>query len=202
MGIRMMTTTLVLALAAAGTLQAQTPVSLELRGGAAFPTDDLGEASLNTGGGAGFGVHAVLLPRLGVYAGWDLMRFSTDSPFAGAQYDVENTGYVLGLEFGHPITGRIGSWARAGGMYGHIELEDRDDVVADSGHEFGWEAGVGLNVVIGSGFALLPGVRYRMLSVDLTDGADDVPVDLSYVTAEIGFRYTFGTGTGTAALIR
>ena len=44
-----------LMLLGAGAVEAQLPIELELRGGAAFPTQDLGDAELKTGGGAGDG---------------------------------------------------------------------------------------------------------------------------------------------------
>ena len=199
----MISTVMLLAIASAGIAQAQSPVGFELRGGAAFPTEDLDDASLKTGGGAGFTINYRFMPQLLAYAGWDWFLLKTDEPFGGAAYDVENTGYAFGLQIQHPVLKSVGYWVRAGGRYSHIELEDADgDLAADSGHEFGWEAGGGVRIAIGEHFALTPGVRYRTLSADLTVGQTTVPVDLSYLTAEIGIQYSIGPARVITALVR
>lgn len=186
----------------AGTLQAQSPFTLQMRGGAAFPTADLGESALNTGAGFEFGLEYRLQPHLGVYLGWDWHRFTTDEAFAGSDFDVEDTGYAFGAQFTHPLMTSIGYWARFGGIYNHIELEDdRGDIAADSGHELGWEVGGGLNIPLGERFALTPGVRYRTFSTTLDVNDATVPVDLSWVAAEVGVRWSFG-GRALAALRR
>lgn len=186
--------------AGTATAHAQSPFSLELRGGAAIPTADLDDSSMKSGVGFELMAGYRLLPHVGLYAGWDWHRLATDEPFAGADYDVEDTGYAFGLQFRHPFTDRLGGWVRGGGIYNHIELENDDgDIVADSGHELGWEAGGGLSFAVSDRFALTPGVRYRTFSANLDVGQSDIPVDLSYLTAEIGFMWSFGGRTLAAA---
>jgi opacity protein-like surface antigen len=198
----LMTAALVL-LTGASTAQAQSRFSLELRGGPAWPTADLGESALETGIGFGFNVGYRLQQHLGAYAGWDWHRFVTEEPFNGGDYDVEDTGYAFGLQFRHPLTDRFGGWVRASGIYNHIELEDDGgSIIADTGHELGWEAGGGLLFPVGQHFALTPGVRYRTFSATLDTGQGEVPVDLSYVTAEIGLTWSFGGRTLSAARSR
>lgn len=193
----------ILAMAGVGAAQAQVPVSVELRGGAAFPTADFGDASLKTGGGAGFALNYRFMPHLAVFGGWDWMRFTTDTPFRGAGYDVENTGYAFGLIFDHPVAGNVSSWLRGGALYGHVELENAaGDLVADSGHELGWEVGGGVRVPLTERLSLTPGVRYRTLSADIAVGQATVPVDLAYVMAEIGLQFRFGPRPTAAALVR
>src|SRR5688572_11412282 len=93
-----------LLIAAGGTLEAQSRWRFELGGGAAFPTEDVGNTSLNTGFGLEGTVGYRVQPHLWVYAGWDWHRFSSDLPIA-AQSDFEETGYAFGLQFEHPIRG-------------------------------------------------------------------------------------------------
>lgn len=183
----------------AGAAQAQSPFGLELRGGAAVPTDELGATSLNTGGGfEALGTYRIM-PHVQAYAGWDWFRFTPETPFVGGDFDVETTGYALGLQFRHPLVGSMDWVMRAGAVYNHIELEDGDDIIADSGHEFGWEAGAGLAIPVARHIALMPGVRYRTLSVDLDAGAGKAPVDLSYLTLEVGMHIAFGVPPFVAA---
>ncbi|HSJ23506.1 MAG TPA: hypothetical protein VK929_02405 [Longimicrobiales bacterium] len=190
---RLMTVATLLVFGTAAGVHAQTAVELEIRGGASFPTEDFGPSSLKTGGGFEGSVGVLLMPHLKVYGGWGWNQLRTDTPFLGGQYDVETTGYVFGGQFQHPMFDRFGGWIRAGGLYQHIELEEREgSFAADSGHELGWEAGGGFLVQMGERFVLTPGVRYRTLSADLTSGSQTVPVTLSYVAVDIGVVMAFG----------
>ena len=197
---RSITFTVALVLAAgAGGAQAQGPIALELRGGGAIPTADLGETSLGVGFGFGIAGSYRLLPHLGAYVGWDWHRFATDEALLGNDYDVEDTGYAFGMQFQHPMVRGIEGWARAGGLYNHIELEnDAGSIVADSGHELGWELGGGFSIPLGQRLALTPGARYRTFSATLEVDQVEVPVDLSYVALEVGLTWTFGARTFSA----
>jgi hypothetical protein len=106
--------------------------------------------------------------------------------------DVEDTGYAFGLRFEHPLTARTAYWARLGGTANHIELEDAGgDIVFDSGHGVGWEAGGGVTVPVGDRLTLTPGVRYRALSRDVEIGGVTAPVRLRYVAVGMGVAYHF-----------
>jgi opacity protein-like surface antigen len=183
-------------------VQAQGRFGLELRVGAGFPTQDLGTASLNTGAGSEVVAMYRVMPHLQVYGGFDWYRFSTDTPFAGTHYDVENSGYAFGMQFRHPVVSSVSGWARAGGMYNHIELEDADEIVGDSDHTLGWEVGGGLHIPLTANLALTPGVRYRSLSTDVKVGAVSTPVDMSYIATEIGLSWTFGSPRTVTARAR
>lgn len=164
----------------------------EVRGGAAFPTVDVGDVPLDTGFGFEGIFHYRFLPHVGAYAGWDWMHFSGES----GDVDVEETGYAFGLRFEHPFGGETGAglayWLRGGATVGHVELEDEaGDITADSGHGLGWEVGAGLSMQLGGHARFRPGVRYRSLSRDLDLGAGEQGVDLRYVTAEIAFGWRF-----------
>ena len=192
-----------LMVAVASTVHAQGPWSLELRGGPAFPTADLNDASLGTGAGFGVAASYRFLPHLGAYAGWDWHRLGLDEPFLGGDYDVEDTGYAFGLQFQHPMIRSIEGWVRAGGIFNHIEMEDdAGTIVDDSGHELGWEVGGGLSFPLGRHFALTPGARYRTFSTTIEIDDAQVPVDLSYLTAEVGLSWTFGARTLSAVRAR
>ena len=180
----------VVALILAGGAHAQLPVDIELRGGAAFPTEDAGDTQLKTGVGGGLTVNVRLLTQVAIYGGWDWFRLNPDG--ADSDFDIENTGYAFGFQFQRALYGDMGGWARAGGIYTHAEIEDADgELVSDSGHELGWEVGGGLHVPITDRIALIPGVRYRTVSLEFDDDAT-IPMDLSYLTAEIGFQLRLG----------
>ena len=172
--------------------------AVELRGGAAFPTADLADATLKMGGGFQVGVIAQFLGNASLYAGWDWHLFQTDKPFAGVQYDVNETGYAFGIQIDRRFSALGGAWVRAGGTYNHIELEaDDGELSSDSGHDLGWEAGAGMRIPVTNSIVLLPGLRYRTLSTDLHNGVSRVAVELSYLTTEIGVAWTPGGHTQT-----
>jgi len=173
---------------------AQSRWGLDLRGSVAFPTQSFGEADLSTG----FGVEPTLtyrfLPHLGVYAGWGWHQFNTDDMVVGNDMDVEETGYTFGLQFVHPIEGTsLSYFVRAGGIHNHIEVEnDEGDIMADSGHGFGWQAEVGISVPMNDYWSLMPGVRYRALSRDLEIENVSTEVDLNYLSVGVSLARTLG----------
>jgi Outer membrane protein beta-barrel domain len=173
---------------------AQNHWRFDLRGGAAVATQDLGDASLETGFGFEGTMGYRVQPHLWVYAGWDWHRFNAEASFAGADSDFEETGYAFGLEFEHPIgQSKVAALQlRAGGMLNHIEVENSvGDVVADSDHGLGWEGGAGLALRLGEQWQFTPGVRFRSLSRELTVGTAATPVDLRYVAVELGVSRSF-----------
>jgi hypothetical protein len=195
-----LTTAALAVLVGATTLQAQGPIALELRAGAAFPTADMGDATLKTGGVVEATGSIRVLPHLHAYAGWAYGQARTDRPLGGQAYDVEATGYVFGMRFLHPVAGSVSGWVQGGGVYKHIELENSaGTVVADSGHELGWEAGAGVSVPVSRSIAITPGARYRTLTTDLAIGSTTREVDLSYVAAELGVSWSFGSVRRAAA---
>ena len=181
---------------AASPVLAQQPWAVEVRGGVAFPTADLGEDELDTGLGFEGTIRYDFMPHLAAYAGWDWMHFGADDAGGVTDVDVESTGYALGLRFEHPFSGETGYglayWARAGVLIDHIEIEDQDgNLIADTGHGLGWEVGAGVAIGVGDRGSFTPGVRFRSLSRDLEFDGGEVPVDLRYMTAELGFAWRF-----------
>lgn len=170
---------------------AQGRFAVDLSAGAAFPTEDFGDEALKTGVGVGFTGNVRVLQHLHIYAGWDYFRFTPKESVI--DQDINDTGYAFGAKFQHPVYLSIDSWLRLGGIYNHIEVEDdAGDLIVDSGHELGWEAGAGLSIPLSERFALMPGARYRTYSATLSQGTTEVPVDVSYVAAELRLSFIFG----------
>lgn len=197
------TKTTILGAAALGLLLAASPAEsqdrwgVELRGGGGVAAQDIGTPEVSY---ANFGFEGTVRyrfqPHLAVYAGWDWISFRPDDGLEGIEDDFEETGYAFGLRFEHPFSGETGEgpayWLRAGGTYDHVEVEGEEgEIVADSGHGLGWEAGAGVSLGLGDTWRLTPGVRYRSLSRDVTVGALEIPLDLDYFLFEVGFARTF-----------
>lgn len=174
--------------------EAQNRWRFDLRGGVAFATEDLRDVSLGTGFGFEGTVNYRFQPHLWAYAGWDWHRFSAEDSFAGADGDIEETGYAFGLLFEHPLGGPASPALRlrAGGTYNHMEVENATgSLVADSDHGLGWEAGAGLAFRLDDRWQVAPGVRFRSLSQDLTVGSVTTAADLRYLDIGVGFSRSF-----------
>lgn len=185
-------------LACSAPLAAQGVWELDVRAGAAHPTQDIGDDALDTG----FGFEATLayrfLPHLAAYGGWDWRTFEFEeaTTFAGEGVDLEETGYAFGLRFEHPFAGASGTGPayriHAGATVNHVELEDdAGDRVADSGHGLGWEAGAGVTFPLSDAWRLAPAVRYRSLSRDVDIDDVTTQIELRYVAAELGVTWRF-----------
>ena len=168
-------------------------LSFEIRPGVNFSTKDLGNTSLKTGVGAEGTFAYRFMPHLGVYAGWSWNRFSASQSTEATKMDFEETGYMYGLQFIHPIAdSRVSYMIKGGGTYNHIETENSEGtVINDTGHGTGWQVGIGASIPLGNRFNLVPEVRYRSLSRNFKSNNVTIPVDLNYISAGIGCSFTF-----------
>ncbi|OFX82818.1 MAG: hypothetical protein A2W99_14240 [Bacteroidetes bacterium GWF2_33_16] len=165
----------------------------ELSGGASFATRKLDNANLNTGFGFEGIFHYRFMPHAGVYGGWGWNRFGADKSFAGTDVCFEETGYVLGLQFKHPIgTTPLSYYLRAGGLYNHIEIENEDgDINGDSGHGFGWQLAGGIDINLGSNWSLTPGVKFNALNREIDLDGSSTHLNLNYINLRVGIIKRF-----------
>jgi opacity protein-like surface antigen len=181
--------TSVLLFMATFSVTAQNRLSFELRGNASIPTKDLGTTKLQTG----FGFEGTLgyrfMPHLGAYGGWSWNKFTAKE----TKMDYEETGYNFGLQFIHPIGDtKINYMIKGGALYNHIETENTaGEIINDTKHGWGWQAGIGLPIQLGENWRLTPEVRYRSLSRDMVIGTTTTPVDLNYISAGLGLSVSF-----------
>jgi hypothetical protein len=175
-------------------VMAQDRFGVELRIGPDFATQDFGDANLNTGFGSELVFSYQFIPRLAGYAGFGYGRSTADgNSFVGSEAIVEETGYTFGVQFIQPVrASRYGYFLRAGGVYNHLEIEDdASPFSADSGHGFGWQIGAGPVVTLGQNWKVMPGLRYRSLSRDVTIGDVKTDLDRTYFSAGVGVMRTF-----------
>lgn len=165
----------------------------EVSGGASFATRKLGDADLKTGMGFEGILHYRFMPHMGVYTGWGWNKFNADASFAGNNMDFEETGYVFGLQFKHPVAGSpVSYYVRAGGLYNHIEIENADGkIIGDTGHGFGWQAAGGIDLPLGRNWSITPGVKFNALSRDINNEGTTTQLDLNYISVRIGLLKKF-----------
>lgn len=161
---------------------------VQFRPGLNFATQEFSGVDVKTG----FGFEATaaynIMPHLGLYGGWGWHEFRTENAFGTSNVDLKETGYTLGFQFLHPIKNFNLSYVILAGMvYNHLELENnRGELVAETGHGYGWQAGAGLDIKIGGDFSLRPTARYRSLSRDVR--IEDIRYEgtLSYFSIGVG----------------
>ena len=173
--------------------KAQNSWSLEIRGGLNNPTQKLGDAELGSGLGSEVTILYSFIPSLGAYVGWGWNNFNAEESFAGHDMDFEETGYTFGLQYMNSCPSlNFDYLIRAGGIYNHIEVENNEgDIIDDSNHGLGWQAGAGIMIPFVKNWTIIPSVRYRALSRELEDGNKKIDVDLTYISGGIGFSWSF-----------
>jgi len=167
--------------------------SFEFNVDASLATTKPGGTSLNPGAGFELMFQYRFLPHTGIYAGWGWNHFSSDNSFAGKNIAFEETGYLFGMQFTHPIgIDNLSYFVRAGGLFNHIELENNDgDITNDTGHGLGFQVSGGLDIPISKGWNLTPSVKFNYLNRDLKDNGTTMDLNLNYLSARIGFVKNF-----------
>ncbi len=165
----------------------------ELNSGASIATKKIDDVSLNPGFGFEGTFHYRFMPHLGVYAGWGWNRFGSEESFTGNDVCFEETGYVFGLNFKHPIgTSKLAYYVRAGALYNHIETENAGgDIINDSKHGFGYQFAGGIDIKLGKNWSLTPGLKFNSLSRDTEYEGTSKKLDYQYISARIGIAKKF-----------
>ena len=165
----------------------------EISGGPSMATREILSGKLQNGFGVEGIIHYRLMSFTGVYGGWGWNRFSSNGSFAGNNSDFEETGYVIGLQFKHPIPGFSSSYyLRAGALYNHIEIENEDGmIIYDSGHGFGWQLAGGVDIRLGSNLSFTPGVKYNALNCEVDNEGVTIPIKYHYLSLRAGLSWKF-----------
>lgn len=159
--------------------------AVELKGGAAIPVKELNGSSLNAGFGFEGIVHYKLMTHTGLFAGWGWNKLPASHTFAGDDMCFEETGYVLGLQFMHPIADtRFSYYVHAAGLYKHIETENADgDIIHDSRHGMGYQLGGGVNFGLNGNWSLSAGLKFSSLTRETTFEGAEKNFAYSYISA-------------------
>jgi len=163
--------------------QAQGAFTVEVRGGANMATE--------RGLGLGGTVAVRVMPTIAVYGGYDWQRRAVEDRLFGAEGELVDSGYVVGLRF-TPGASRFAPWLRAGALYNVVALEDANgNQIVETDRVWGWEAGAGLDVPIGGVLRLTPGVRFRRFEPTLQLAGTEFSSTLSYLVFDVGLALRF-----------
>ncbi len=165
----------------------------ELNSGISFATRQIDGAEMNPGFGFEGTFHYRFMPHLGLYGGWGWNRFGADDTFAGDDICFEETGYVFGLNFKHPVgESKVAYYLRAGALYNHIETENGDGlIINDSKHGLGYQLAGGIDINLGNNWSLVPGLKFNSLSRDTEFEGMPKQLNYQYISARIGISKKF-----------
>ncbi len=165
----------------------------EISSGASVATKKLGGEKVNPGFGFEGILHYRFMPHTGIYGGWGWNRFGADNSFAGTDVCFEETGYVFGLQFKHPVgTSALSYYVRGGGLYNHIETENADgDIINDTKHGLGYQLAGGIDLNLGSNWSLTPGIKFNSLSRETEFEGASKQMDLNYLSVRVGILKKF-----------
>jgi opacity protein-like surface antigen len=170
--------------------QSALPLSVEVRGGASFPTGDFADGA-KTGWNVGASVLYSVQPNVGFYLGFEHDDFSVDdTENDGVDVGITDDGARGGVRVSLPLSGgttRV--WLEAGALFNRTSVSGSDgDVSAsvDSDWKIGFETGVGIAVDVSPRISLTPGVRYRQHGVKFSDISEDATGDVNYVAVDLG----------------
>lgn len=165
----------------------------ELNGGVSFSTVEPANIDLKTGFGFEGSFHYSFVPHFELYGGWGWNKFNSDNSFLGNDACFEETGYVFGLQYKHPIgDSPISFFLRIGGLYNHIEIENSDgDILIDSGHGLGYQIALGIDIPVGSNWSLSPGFKYNALTRDIDYNGRTIEFDYNYLSFRVGVLKSF-----------
>jgi len=166
---------------------------VEFNLGGSYATRRLAGSTLNPGMGFEGTFSYRFLSHTSVYVGWGWNKFAADNSFAGSHMDFEETGYVYGLQFKHPIeNSSLSYYLRAGGLYNHIELESKSgDIIGDTGHGTGWQVAGGIELALSEKWNLTPGFKYNSLSRNVEFHGSSYSLKHNYLSLRVGFLRNF-----------
>lgn len=171
--------------------QAQLAFSAEVRGDFSFPTDDLDD-SYEWGAGFTGDLYLDFHETFSAYAGYNWTQFSADEDFLGAgAEDASTSGFELGLKAKLPVAQQFGPWVRGGVIFHELDVGEG----VDFDRETGFQIGLGLDIPLGMVVSVTPALHYSSYGLgeaDFGGTIEDADADVTWWSAGVGLRFTFG----------
>ncbi len=180
---------------AAAQMAPATPVSFEVRAGAAVPVGNFAEEGVNTGSAqGGFSVGGRILlsptPMVGLYGGYSFNRFNIDEEAAFGTTAVEGKydehGASAGVRLALPVPA-LSPYVQGGATYRKLERNvdggSLGRVEEESDYELGFEVGAGLELPLGQRISVTPEVTYTRYNPGNNENSR-----VEFVRADVGLR--------------
>lgn len=137
---------------------------IELSSGPSIFSGKLIGATLNPGYGFEGTLHYSIINYTDIYLGWGWNYFGNGSLFAGNRAIFKENGYVLGIQFVHPVMEPVSLFFRAGTVYNHIEVDGESGILLyDFGRGFGFQFATGIGVGLSSNCNLNFGIKLNSI---------------------------------------
>lgn len=170
--------------------QAQLAFSAEVRGDFSFPTDDLDD-TYEWGAGFTGDLYLDFHETFSAYAGYNWTQFPADDEQATPPEDASTSGFELGLKAKLPVAQQFGPWVRGGIIFHELDLGE--GIEAD--RETGFQIGLGLDIPLGMVVSVTPALHYSsygLENVEIDGTQTDADADITWWSAGVGLRFTFG----------
>lgn len=169
-----------------------TPLSIEIRGGAALPMGDLSDD--DEGGaetGYTFGANATFqaTPMLGIYAGWTRSSFGVED---AEDVSIRDQGFEAGVKamFGGG-TMPVSPFVKGGVLFHTLSVAGEGEGVeaeVESDNAIGFEVGGGVAIPLGQRMSVTPALTYSKFSTDEEDEFFG-EVNVSGLRLDIGLNF-------------
>jgi len=165
----------------------------EFSSGVSVATSKLAGTNLDPGFGFEGIFHYSFMTDLGIYGGWGWNKLSSDDTFAGNDICFEETGYVIGLQYNHPIGQSAAAlYLRGGGLYNHIETENAaGEIIDDTKHGWGFQLAGGVDFDLGKNWSFTPGIKFNSLSRETEYEGISHQMNLNYLSLRLGILKRF-----------
>lgn len=185
---------------AVGHAQGVFPFTVEVRGGGAFPTGDLGSAT-SPGYLAEVTAKYSPLPFVSVYGGYAHAEFAVgrSDALSVIARRIKDSGWRLGGEVGVPLVGLatgIAPYAQAGAIFNRTRIGLAGDQAAEpsrhSDRSIGFEVAGGIRISVTRSFAITPELRYRAHDPEFAGDVEVGPArEIRYLVPGLGVTYHF-----------
>lgn len=167
--------------------------AFEMNGGISLAARLPGDVITNIGAGAEALFHYRVTKHFGLYGGWGYNAFRNDYEPARHRCDFEETGYIIGIQYKRQLEfSNVSVFVRGAFQYKHIEIEDpTGELLFDTTHGPGWQAGFGLDLPFSEKWSILPEMKFNVLPGRENLAAVELIPDRDYFSLRIGILKRF-----------
>lgn len=150
-----------------------TPLSIEIRGGAALPMGDLsednGDATAETGYTFGLNANFQATPVIGIYAGWSRSSYGIEDV---EDVSIRDQGFSGGIKASFAGSMPVTPFLKGGVLFHELSISGDDgetEAEISSDNALGFEIGGGVAIPLGQRVSVTPGITYSKFNTSEDD---------------------------------